>query len=1284
MAEPDFTVSHWNPMFRPSNSELRAQKAAKQETASEPTSSSEEASSEKAPAPLVFAFDKSLVTETTVTTPAPDAPNTEGGAIRTVEAAPVLSIPQDEPLTEELIKSDIAGHINAALTELSLEETPIDTQPPTTSTEQSDDVADLVTRAIDADPTTQDETLDHTPVTLPATTDSEEVDWLATNDNAAVNTASSFFNEISTQPVTTAPTEPSNNGFTTADKDQTPAAEIASSIVAEDNAAPSAHEDDFVSSLQEEKVEVTPSIEHSDELTKEITEEESLPTTEPLPNDELGSSLQDASETGLHADEKAASKDAFGPFEDSSNEDFFTSVSQPAGEVAPASTTQDSAPSLASNGEDILSLPEERVSKDEANSSAQSTFSPFEESNTKDDFFSSILQADVKADYTATTEDSSPSEQNDRDAGLSSTLPDRITQVDVTSSAQDSFSPFDEVESKDDFLTSISTPAPEVATLPELNSQQKPEAETVDERGPSVQESFSPFGEADDQNDFFAKISEPEEKLAQTTTAPSSFTPFEEIDGKDDFFTNLGSEKTESARADDPFKEIFSDDGEDEDLMLALAQKNKEKPKEPEVDIFAQILADDIEEELKSNNTKVDLSKSLAFLEEDELLPDDYNEPSRPSSVVNPSRATSAAHSAQPARQASNSYVPAPQKPPVASAPPKHHAQKPPSNAFDLPTDMVSKSSRRVSHAPNVSPYGSQPSQSPFSSPQRTSSITPGKPFFEELPLPERNTPRKSSSASNSGAPHHALYAGLNQPNPNYSSGPYGNLSSGVNSSLTSQSGLPLAPPNAPFAQRGHSRKSPTNSAYLPSSATPADNKPRNPYEPQTPAVNGLYGSPAPSQVQPSGGYNFPVTPNAYGPSQQQKPLHQSHYLPQYGNPAPGPANAYSSQNKYGQLQSSGQPRGMQPMRRTPSKGGFGELPPDIDQKQAEYSRSPEVQKALLNARHHRTPSNSHMRQNSYGGSQNAYNPAQAQQYGSYSRGPSGSAPSDATKPHVAPSQPVAPVNNEALLRRQFPIFHWGMGGKAVSVIPAAITFGGGATSTEVKVIHAKSIVKTDSLLSKFPFPLVTGKGVQRNKKKDLENWITEHVAALEKKTSQMPHEAASKFQSRILLWSIMLSLLKSDSTVTKPSVSLKESIRKILDPFVQVKDNDDHTSFAPAVDIYRKNMHRRTSSHSVTAGGQTVQSDDINKVVDLLKVGDRESALKYTLDHHLWTHALLIASSIGPQEWQEAVFEFVREEVRAFPSRSARDLALMYRIFSGAGADSGKYTLPLFFFFFH
>ena len=107
-------------------------------------------------------------------------------------------------------------------------------------------------------------------------------------------------------------------------------------------------------------------------------------------------------------------------------------------------------------------------------------------------------------------------------------------------------------------------------------------------------------------------------------------------------------------------------------------------------------------------------------------------------------------------------------------------------------------------------------------------------------------------------------------------------------------------------------------------------------------------------------------------------------------------------------------------------------------------------------------------------------------------------------------------------------------------------------------------------------------------------------------------------------------------------------------------------------------------SDHVVTK--TSVRASQLDKIADLLARGDRRGACHYAADEKLWSHALLIASSIDKEAWKDIVNEFVRSELasgnedalgRSHASSSMaagkESLRVAYSLFSGHGAAAGK-----------
>jgi hypothetical protein len=259
----------------------------------------------------------------------------------------------------------------------------------------------------------------------------------------------------------------------------------------------------------------------------------------------------------------------------------------------------------------------------------------------------------------------------------------------------------------------------------------------------------------------------------------------------------------------------------------------------------------------------------------------------------------------------------------------------------------------------------------------------------------------------------------------------------------------------------------------------------------------------------------------------------------------------------------------------------------------------------------------------------------------------------------------AAPVDNEALLRRQFPLFSWGNGRTVAYVIPPSIAFGS-ASRTEIKVSNVSRVL-SDDLLAKFPGVLVSNKGANKSKKKELEKWLEEKVGRLESQFESSRNVSAD----RLLLWKLLRILLKSESHLSRASPEIWQSIKELLNPRLVLVKKDDMAHFSSASDIYRSSLHQRRSSIDHHLGASKFGSEELREIFTSIENGARETALRTALDKKLWGHALVIASSLGPSQWNDAVAEFVREDVRTHSSPNAQSLSLIYRVLAGAGAES-------------
>jgi hypothetical protein len=79
-----------------------------------------------------------------------------------------------------------------------------------------------------------------------------------------------------------------------------------------------------------------------------------------------------------------------------------------------------------------------------------------------------------------------------------------------------------------------------------------------------------------------------------------------------------------------------------------------------------------------------------------------------------------------------------------------------------------------------------------------------------------------------------------------------------------------------------------------------------------------------------------------------------------------------------------------------------------------------------------------------------------------------------------------------------------------------------------------------------------------------------------------------------------------------------------------------------------------------------------------MLLVGEQEKAVRYAMDAKLWSHALLISSSVGPELWKEVVQAFVSEGFTGpVSSASEQTLRIAYSMFGGSVANALDVVLP-------
>lgn len=258
----------------------------------------------------------------------------------------------------------------------------------------------------------------------------------------------------------------------------------------------------------------------------------------------------------------------------------------------------------------------------------------------------------------------------------------------------------------------------------------------------------------------------------------------------------------------------------------------------------------------------------------------------------------------------------------------------------------------------------------------------------------------------------------------------------------------------------------------------------------------------------------------------------------------------------------------------------------------------------------------------------------------------------------------------DPLLRwKGHPIFKWGASGIVLSSFPKHTPFyaaGQGAPSVKctpgsISVQDASQFMPMDERNAKFPGPLTAR---SKGRKKDVLAWMAGKIEDLERVTERammdfsLPAEL-KKAEEKLVLWRVMRIFVENDG-VLEGNSKIEEEVRKVLLP----------------------NLPQMAQvSELQSPGSATVQRDAVDKSITLqlrqaLLEGQRDRAVWLAEEKRLWGHAMLIASTMGPETWKQIVQAFVRNQVKSFGS-DARSLAALYHVFAGNSEECVDELVP-------
>lgn len=252
------------------------------------------------------------------------------------------------------------------------------------------------------------------------------------------------------------------------------------------------------------------------------------------------------------------------------------------------------------------------------------------------------------------------------------------------------------------------------------------------------------------------------------------------------------------------------------------------------------------------------------------------------------------------------------------------------------------------------------------------------------------------------------------------------------------------------------------------------------------------------------------------------------------------------------------------------------------------------------------------------------------------------------------------------------PIFRWGESGGILSSFPKQTPFyaaGNGipnikCTPGMVSVQQATAFMPMDDRNAKFPGPLTAR---SKGRKKDVLAWMTGKIEDLERKNESvrmdysMDADVKKRTEEKLVLWKLMKLFVEHDSHL-EGSKQIEDEVRAVLLPNL--------AQMSQVMDL-----------QSPSSGNPDLQADTVDRTVifqlrQALLEGQRERAVWLAEEKKLWGHAMLIASTMGPETWKQIIQSFVRSQVKTVGG-DARSLAALYQVFAGNSDECVDELVP-------
>ncbi|PPQ93302.1 hypothetical protein CVT25_014431 [Psilocybe cyanescens] len=325
------------------------------------------------------------------------------------------------------------------------------------------------------------------------------------------------------------------------------------------------------------------------------------------------------------------------------------------------------------------------------------------------------------------------------------------------------------------------------------------------------------------------------------------------------------------------------------------------------------------------------------------------------------------------------------------------------------------------------------------------------------------------------------------------------------------------------------------------------------------------------------------------------------------------------------------------------------------------------------------------------------------------------------TSAQYAPSPSLIGANDPlSRTSARAPVVTFGFGGKMVTCFHGMPGQNAGfdialssRTSSELK-IHVMQKFLPESVLNSsgpsYPGPLLADPGTSsislvrpgqttqtKTKKTGVLAYLASRASEIHQGLGYFVYAEKQAAEDKLVLVRLLSIMVENDGRLLgtpQADSAVRSALVPRLKNLASLQDGAALQDIIFYTDIHTSQAFNSAPFDETPISVVTLRPSALDKIEDLLLQGDRRQAYQFAMDQKLWSHAMIIASSIDKESWKEVVNDFLRTELGSKeeasrgtsinggpiqPHKSNRDsLRMAYSLYSGQGAAAVQELVPI------